>query len=141
MPLQVRPLSLEHQQQLTLAVERALQQWVPTAHEPHAIVAALDRVLLFLRQNGGASVQSRQVASLAFCFGAQVVKGGGWSWHSVSEDDGINPALVSTDGAHAVLVVDVVTELVLQSTRGSLVELHRACADGLPNSGILALAT
>ena len=52
----------------------------------------MERILLFLRQNGGASMQARQVASLAFIIGEQVVQLGGWKWMSVSDDGSVNPA-------------------------------------------------
>jgi hypothetical protein len=138
--LRVAPLTDEHHRQLSLAVDRALQQWAPTLNEPKEIIAALDRVLLFLRQNGGASVQSRQVASLAFVFGAQVVRSAGWAWHSVSDDDHVNPAIVSADATRAVLVVDVVTELVLEATKGSLVDLHLACLSARAHQAIVSIA-
>ncbi len=123
--MHVEPLSPQHLAQLQLACERALQQWAKDVFAPREILAAMERVLLFLRQNGGAAVQARQVSSLAFVVGEQLVQLGGWRWMSVSDDGGVNPAIVSEDGGRAVLIVDAVTELVLG--QGALGPLVRAC--------------
>ncbi len=139
MPLTITPLTDKHHRELALAVERASTQWVPNLTDPAQIVAALDRVLLFLRQNGSASPQARQVASLAFVFGAQVVATSDWTWHSVSEDDGLNPSLVSADRKHAVLVVDLATQLVMGLAKGSLADLHRACVEHRDHPNLTAL--
>jgi hypothetical protein len=120
-------LSARHLEELALAIERARAQWVPALRGPEEILAALERVLLFLRQNGGAAPQSRQVASLAFLLGEQLVRGAGWRWRSVSEDGSVNPSVVSPDSRRAVLVVDVVTLLVMGQTKANLRELWRAC--------------
>ena len=96
--MHVAPLSEKHLGELQLATERALQQWAKDIFVPTEILAAMERVLLFLRQNGGASKQARQVASLAFIVGEQLVQLDGWKWMSVSEDGSLNPAIVSADG-------------------------------------------
>jgi hypothetical protein len=127
----VAPLSDAHLAQLQRAVELALPQWLkPVPDEPERVVAGLERVLLFLRQQGHPTQQARQVASLAFAFGAQVTRATGWSWQSVSEDGGVNPALVSPDGRRACLVVDVVTGLALARSGEPLGGLFRAIVEG-----------
>ncbi len=128
--MRVAPLSEKHLVELQQAVERALAQWL-TGAEPGApleVVRALDRVLLFLKQNGDASAQARHVASLAFAFGEQLVRQGGWQWHSVSEDDGVNPTVVRADG-RACLVVDTMTALVTRTESMGLVELFTSLAE------------
>lgn len=136
--MQVVPLSDKHRGELQLATERALQQWAKGLFAPQEIVSAMERILLFLRQNGGAAKQARQVASLAFIIGEQIVQLGGWKWMSVSDDGSVNPAIVSPDGVRACLVVDVMTLLVagepkasgptaLGGRQGSLGRLVRAC--------------
>ena len=76
----VAPLSEQHHAQLQLAVSRAMTQWLPSPPaEPAEIVRALDRVLLFLRQNGSPSVQARQVTSLALAWGTQVSRAADWA--------------------------------------------------------------
>lgn len=69
--MRVSPLSDKHVTELNQAVDRALGQWLtgPVPSEPLDVVRALERVLLFLKQNGDASAQGRHVASLAFAFG------------------------------------------------------------------------
>lgn len=129
-PFVVAPLSAQHESELALAVERAAAQWVKRVERPIEVVAGLERVLLFLKQNGSAAPQARHVASLAFVFGQQVVREAGWSWKSVSEDGSVNPAIVSPDGKRAVLVVDVVTRLVVGADKASLSALFRALVDG-----------
>jgi len=129
-PYTVAPLSERHLSELALAVERAAAQWVKGLDAPVDVVRGLERVLLFLKQNGAASPQARHIASLGFLFGQQVVRAGGWTWKSVSEDGSVNPAIVSPDGKRAVLVVDVVTRLVLGADRASLVSLYRALLSG-----------
>ena len=129
----VAPLSEKHRGELQLATERALQQWAKDVFAPREIVSAMERILLFLRQNGGAARQARQVASLAFIIGEQVVQLGGWKWMSVSEDDSVNPAIVSPDGVRACLVVDVMTLLVAGETKGSLGALVSACLENRPH--------
>lgn len=126
MSLSVAPLSEQHATELALAVERARAQWAKGLSAPEAVVAALERVLLFLRQNGAASPQARHVASLAFCFGQQVVAARGWMWKSVSDDGSVNPSIVSPDGKRAVLVVDVMTRLVVGTEKASLAGLFKA---------------
>ncbi len=128
--MRVTPLSEKHLRELDLAIARAQAQWCPGLAEPWAVVTAMDRVLVFLRQNGGAAVQARQVASLAFIAGQQLVALGGWRWESVSEDDAVNPAVVAPDGLRACLVVDAVTLLVSGEAKGGVRALVRACLDG-----------
>ena len=125
----VAPLSTQHLGELQLATERALQQWAKNIFAPTEIVSAMERILLFLRQNGGAAKQARQVASLAFIIGEQIVQLGGWKWMSVSDDGSVNPAIVSPDGARACLVVDVMTLLVGGDMKGSLSSLVKACVE------------
>lgn len=137
--MQVTALSEKHLGELQLATERALQQWAKNIFAPRDILAAMDRVLLFLRQNGGASIQPRQVTSLAFIFGEQLVQLGGWRWMSVSEDGTLNPAIVSPDGKRACLVIDVVTLLVTREVKGSLAPLASACLDGAPHELVVDL--
>ena len=131
MKLRVEPLSAKHSSELELAVARALSQWLPGAlGAPVDVVQALERVLLFLRQNGSPTNQSRHVASLAFCWGSQLVRAGGFTWMSVSEDGSVNPSVVSLDHARACLVVDAVTTLVLAPGPQSLTSLYRTLASG-----------
>lgn len=137
--MQVAPLSDKHLGELQLATERALQQWAKNLFAPRDILAAMDRVLLFLRQNGGASLQPRQVTSLAFIFGEQLVQLGGWKWRSVSDDGSLNPAIVSPDGTRACLVIDVVTLLVTREVKGSLAPLAAACLEGTPHELVVSL--
>lgn len=125
--MQVVALSPKHLGELQLATERALVQWAKGVFPPPEIVSAMERVLLFLRQNGGASKQARQVASLAFIIGQQVVSLGGWKWMSVSEDGSLNPAIVSPDGMRACLLVDAMTLLVAGEVQSSLGALVHAC--------------
>jgi hypothetical protein len=126
----VAPLSPQHEAELALAVERALAQWAKGVEKPSDVVNALERVLLFLRQNGSASPQARHVASLAFAFGQQVVREAQWTWRSVSDDGGVNPAIVSPDGRRALLVVDVMTRLVVGADKASLAAVYRALTKG-----------
>jgi hypothetical protein len=126
----VTPLSERHRAELSLAVERAAAQWLKGVAAPGDVVHALERVLLFLKQNGAASPQARHVASLGFLFGQQLVRASGWTWQSVSEDGDVNPAVVSADGRRALLVVDVVTRLVLGADKASLAALYAALHAG-----------
>ncbi len=137
--MQVAPLSEKHLGELQLATERALQQWAKNVFAPPAIVSSMERVLLFLRQTGGASKQARQVASLAFIIGEQVVQLAGWKWMSVSDDGSLNPAIVSPDGARACLVVDVMTLLVAGEAKESLGALVRACVENQPHDLVVLL--
>lgn len=137
--MHVAELSPRHLAELQLATERALQQWARGVVVPWDIVAAMDRVLLFLRQNGGAARQARQVASLAFVVGEQVVQLGDWRWASVSDDGSVNPAVVTQDGTRACLVVDVVTHWVAGEAQGSVTALVRACLDGSAHPQVVAL--
>lgn len=130
MSFAVAPLSAQHQGELALAVERALAQWAKGVEAPADVVAALERVLLFLKQNGSASPQARHVASLAFAFGQQLVRAAGWTWQSVSDDASVNPAIVSPDGTRALLVVDVMTRLVVGADKASLAALFRTLTAG-----------
>jgi hypothetical protein len=126
----VAPLSSAHVSQITLAVSRAVMQWMTTELPPLKMVSALERVLVFLRQTGGASVQARQVASLGFVFGAQLVKTAAWTWQSVSEDGSVNPAIVSQDLKRACLVVDMATLMVTGELKPNLSLLFRAAVEG-----------
>lgn len=128
--MRVAPLSEKHLLELTQTADRALSQWLTGQHvtEPLDIVRALERVLLFLKQHGDASAQARQVGSLAFAFGHQLVRAGRWSWQSVSEDGGVNPSVVRDDG-RACLVIDTVTAMVTQRSSVGLVELYRGLLD------------
>lgn len=135
--MHVAPLSEKHLGELQLATERALQQWAKDIFAPPEILSAMERVLLFLRQNGGASKQARQVTSLAFIVGEQVVQLGGWKWMSVSDDASLNPAIVSPDARRAVLVVDAMTMLV--TGKGALGPLVRACLDGTEHEHVVTL--
>ncbi len=133
----VAPLSSQHLAELQLATERALSQWAKDVFAPRDILAAMERVLLFLRRTGGAAVQARQVSSLAFIVGEQLVQLGGWKWMSVSDDGSVNPAIVSPDGARAVLMVDVATAWVLgRSSMGALV---RACLENTSHDDVVTL--
>ncbi|MDP3503208.1 MAG: hypothetical protein Q8S33_22940 [Myxococcales bacterium] len=128
--MRVSPLSDKHLLEVTQASDRALAQWLtaPEVSEPLAFVRALERVLLFLKQNGDASAQARQVSSLAFAFGQQLVRTGAWEWKSVSEDGSVNPSVVNGAG-RACLVVDTVTAMVTQRSSIGLVELYRGLLD------------
>jgi hypothetical protein len=128
--MKVSALSEKHLAELDLAISRAAAQWCSGLAEPWARVQALERVLLFLRQNGSASRQARHVASLGFLVGQQVVELGGWTWASVSDDDGVNPSIVAPDATRACLVIDVATLLVAGEAKGGLGPLVRACVDG-----------
>lgn len=123
----VEPLSEKHVVELEQACQRALSQWLPNEDtgEPKDIIRALDRVLLFLKQNGDASAQARHVASLAFAFGQQLVRTGAWQWVSVSEDGSVNPSVLDGNG-RACLVVDAVTAMVTKTTPLGLAEVFRA---------------
>jgi len=125
------PLSEQHRGEIRLAVERALAQWLGAGppREPAQVVQGLERVLLFLRQNGSPSRQAAHVTSLALAWGEQVVRAAGWAWMNVAEEGALNPGLVSPGGAHACLPVDVVTVLVMER-KGSLVALYRRLVDG-----------
>lgn len=136
-------LSEKHQGELRLAAERALAQWLGAGPrpEPAQVVQGLERVLLFLRQNGSPSRQAAQVTSLALAWGEQVVRAAGWSWMNVAEGGALNPGLVSPGGAHACLPVDLVTVLVMEK-RGSLAALYRKLVDGPlppPRAGSLTI--
>ncbi len=127
--MQAVPLSDRHLDEIRQTVGRALQQWLTdeALTEPLGIVRALDRVLLFLKQNGDASAQARQVSSLAFALGEQLTRTGDWQWKSVSEDGSVNPAVVSS--GRACLVIDAVTSMVMGTTSLGLVELFRGLVD------------
>lgn len=134
------PLSDEHLKQLDRAVELALPQWLkPVPEAPEQVVLGLERVLLFLKQQQEPSKQARQVASLAFAWGAQVVRATPWRWMSVSEDGSVNPALVSPDGAKACLPVDVVTMLAMKQGSTSLSGLYRSILEGEDAEALLTL--
>lgn len=128
--MQASPLSEKHVVELNQAAERALAQWLTEPlTDPLEIIRALDRVLLFLKQNGDPSAQARQVASLAFAFGAQLVRANVGTWQSVSEDGSVNPAVV-LPRARACLVVDLVTAMVTGTSNVGLVELFRGLSEG-----------
>jgi len=139
MPLIVRHLSEKHALDLQNAVERALAEWAPGLDEPRDILEALERVLVFLRQKGGASTQARQVAAAAFVLGHQVARVARWTWHSVSEDGSLNPSVVSPDGRRALPVVDVTTQRLLGEVQEPLWVLLAACVDGTPHPLVLEL--
>lgn len=138
--IQLTPLSKKHLGEVHVATERALQQWAKGVFAPTEIVAAMERILLFLRQHGGASQQARQVTSLAFIIGEQVVQLAGWSWVSASDDGSLNPAVVSADQTRVLPVIDVMTLLVTGEARSSLASLVRACVDATPHPLIVTLA-
>ena len=137
--MQLAPLSDKHLGELQLATERALQQWAKGIYAPMEIVAAMERVLLFLRQNGSAARQARQVTSLAFIIGEQIVQLAGWTWISASDDGSLNPAVVSVDQTRVLPVVDVMTLLVTGEAKSSLGSLVRACIDGTPHDLVLTV--
>lgn len=137
--MQVTELSAKHLGELQLATERALQQWAKDVFVPQQILAAMERVSLFLKQNGGAAKQARQVTSLAFIVGEQVVQLGGWRWVSVSDDGSLNPAILSPDGKRACLVLDFMTLLVSGQGSGSVGSLVRACLEGQAHEGVVVL--
>jgi hypothetical protein len=127
--VRVSPLSEKHLLEVQEASDRAITQWlIAKEPEPLEFVRALERVLLFLKQNGHASAQARQVASLAFAFGQQLVRTGKWEWKSVSEDGSVNPSVVNSDG-RACLVIDSVTAMVTHRSSVGLVELFRGLID------------
>lgn len=131
--MNLTPLSEKHLAELALAVSRALAQWLPKGEAlpaPLEVVQGLERVLLFLRQNGSPSPQARQVASLAFCWGDQLVRDGAFRWASVSEDDSVNPSILSLDETRACMVVDAVTTLVMEPQAMSLTALYRSLHKG-----------
>ncbi len=131
-------LSSQHRREIDLAIAVANAQWTKDLQHPSSIVQSLGRILLFMRQNGGASRQARHVASLAFVMGGQVVQQGGWRWMSVSEDGSVNPAIVSPDGRRACLVIDAVTLLLVDSSLGSIARLFQACVDGQAHSLVVS---
>lgn len=137
--MQVAELSEKHRGELQLATERALQQWAKDVFVPRQILDAMERVLLFLKQNGGASKQARHVTSLAFVVGEQIVQLGGWKWMSVSEDGSLNPAIVSPDGKRAALMVDLVTLWLAGHARGSVSTLTKSCLENEPHDGVVEL--
>lgn len=137
--MQVHPLSSKHLGELQLATERALQQWAKGIFAAPEILNAMERVLLFLRQNGGASKQARQVASLAFIVGEQVVQLGNWKWVSASDDGSLNPAILSPDQKRVCLVVDAFTLMLATELKTSVNALARACLDGLPHELVTEL--
>jgi hypothetical protein len=117
-----------------------LPQWLkPVPEAPEQVVAGLERVLLFLKQQQEPSKQARQVASLAFAWGAQVVRATPWRWMSVSEDGSVNPALVSPDRAKACLPVDVVTMLAMKQGNASLSGLYRCIVEGQETEAFVKL--
>lgn len=132
----VETLSPKHLGEISLTVERGTAQWLKGSPTPAQAVAQLERVLLFLKQNGGASRQAQHVTSLALIFGEQVCAVSGWRWMNVSDDGRLNPGLVSADGAHACLPVDVVTRLLMRQQIPSLGELFTMLVEGpLPTVG------
>jgi hypothetical protein len=139
MSLIVRHLSEKHVLDLQNAVDRALVEWAPGLTEPRDILEALERVVVFLRQKGGPSTQSRQVAAAAFVLGHQVARLARWTWHSVSEDGTLNPSVVSPDGRRALPVVDVTTQRVLGEVKAPLWDLVAACVEGTPHPLVLEL--
>lgn len=137
MPLTVTELSAQHQGEIARAAQRALAQWAKDVPpEPFRVVQVLERVLLFLKQNGGPSRQADHVTSLAFAWGEQVVAQAAWRWVNLADDGGVNPGLVSPDGAHGCLPVDLVAVRVMQVRSPSLSALFRRIVEGpLPPPG------
>jgi len=136
--MQMAQLSSQHRREIDRSIAIAKAQWTKDLHHPSPIIQSLGRILLFLRQNGGASRQARHVASLAFVMGEQVVQHAGWRWMSVSEDGSVNPAIVSPDGRRACLVVDAVTLLLVDSSLGTVARLFQACVDGQVHSLVIS---
>ncbi len=132
MALVVSPLSEKHRAEIALAVSRALSQWLGAAppEEPALVVRGLERVLLFLRQNGSPSRQAAHVTSLALAWGEQVARAAGWVWMNVSDGGAPSPGLVAPSGAHACLPVDLVTALVMGRGGASLTGLFRRVTAG-----------
>jgi hypothetical protein len=127
----VAELTMKQHSELAVAVERATVQWLPEPLMPAAAVAQLDRVLLFLKQNGAATRQAQHVAFMAFTFGALVVQAQPrWRWASVSDDARPNPALLSLDGHQAFLAVDVVTEHIMGQRPGGLSAVFQRLVNG-----------
>ena len=66
MPFRATELSVKHEAEIALTVRRSLAQWLKGADErpPREVVSALERVLVFLRQNGqpNAAVSARHRA-------------------------------------------------------------------------------
>jgi len=131
MSLSITELSEQHRGEIARAAQRALSQWAKDGPaEPARVVQVLERVLLFLKQNGGPTRQADHVTSLAFAWGEQVAQSSGWRWMNVSDDGGVNPGLVSPDGAHACLPVDVVAVRVMQVRQPTLSALYRRIVEG-----------
>ena len=130
-------LSEVHQQQIAKATVQALVQWLPNHASlgPADIVQQLDRVVLFLQQNGSPSRQAAQVTSLAFSWGMQLQRTLGWQWVNAEGDQGFNPALLSADGQWLVCPVDIVTALVMKHAQGSLAKLYGALVAGTMERG------
>lgn len=127
-------LTDKHLAEIALAVERARAQWLKGGDSPSPaqVVSQLERVLLFLRQNGSPTNQSRHVTSLALTFADAVRQANGWKWMSVSDDGSLNPSLVSLDDRHAFLPVDAVTRLLMQDPGvPSLPKLFRTLTEPL----------
>lgn len=144
MPWTLAPLSEKHLAEIALAVTRARGQWLKGVADPSPpqVVSQLDRVLLFLKQNGSPTTQSRHVTSLALTFGDAVAQTNGWRWMSVSDDGALNPGLVSPDQRHAFLPVDTVTRLLMHDpTVPSLPRLFRTLTEPLavPAEGVRIL--
>ncbi len=134
----ISPLSEKHLAEIALAIERARAQWLkgPADPTPRDVVSQLDRVLLFLKQNGSPTAQSRHVTSLALTFGDAVGKTNGWRWKNVSDDGALNPGLVSPTEQHAFLPIDTVTRLLMHdSSVPSLPALFRLLTEPLPEAG------
>lgn len=130
-------LSEKHLVELRQAADRAAAQWFIDGlpETPVETIRALDRVLLFLRQGGGALTQARQVTSLGFLFGEQLVRKG-WRWCSVSENGSVNPSVAKDN--RACLVIDAAVGLVNEPT-GRLIDLFHALEENarpLPKSAV-----
>ncbi len=129
--LEVSPLPAPLALQLKQSIASAERQWLgqPGAlMEADEILQRLERVVLFLRQNGSPSRQAGQVAALAFLFGEWLVRQQGFSWCCAQLDGATTPAVLSFDCTTVCSVVDVVTQLVMHQNQLSFKQAIFACA-------------
>jgi hypothetical protein len=128
----IEPLPSRLSAQLRASVASARKQW--QLENPATIksmsVMDLQRVLLFLRQNGSPSQQAGQVAALAFLFGECLAQDFGWSWCAARFDYHSVPALLSPHGNRVLAVIDIVTVSVLSNQAPSLPTLYRQIERG-----------
>ncbi len=122
----IEPLPPHLGAQLRAAIASARKQWMVEVSITikSLSVSDLQRVLLFLRQNGSPSQQAGQVTALAFLFGECVVQDFGWRWCLARLDQAAVPALLSPDGTRVLAVIDIVTNCVLSRNALSLPKLH-----------------